>query len=188
MKDTKKRCWGEISDDKLLARYHDTEWGKPLHDDRKLFEALILDGAQAGLSWRTILHKRENYRKEFDNFNVKKVASYDEKKVRALMKDKGIVRNLLKIRSAIRNARAFLEIQKEFGSFDAYIWGYVGGKPVVRKRRKRTDIPTKTALSEKISTDLKKRGMNFVGPTTVYAMLQGIGIVNDHLTDCYREW
>lgn len=184
----KKRCWGVTEEDALLAQYHDNEWGRPLHDDQKLFEALILDGAQAGLSWRTILHKRENYRKAFDNFNVKKVAAYDAKKVRALMKDAGIVRNILKIRSAIRNAKAFIEIQKEFGSFDAYIWEYVGGKPIVKKRKRQSAVPAQTPLSEKISADLKRRGMNFVGPTMIYAMMQGIGLVNDHFADCHQTW
>lgn len=182
----KKRCWGEAASDELLARYHDSEWGRPLHDDRRLFEALILDGAQAGLSWRTILHKRENYRKAFDNFNVKKVVAYDEKKVRELMKNEGIVRNILKIRSAIGNAKAYLAIQKEFGSFDAYIWGYVGGKPIVHRYKKWSAVPARTKLGDAISADLKKRGMTFVGPTIIYAMLQGIGIVDDHLADCHR--
>jgi len=188
MKDKKKRCWGITGDDLLMSKYHDDEWGKPVHDDRHLFEALVLDGAQAGLSWRTILNKRENYRKAFNNFDVRKVAKYDAKKIKELMGNKGIVRNLLKIKSAVRNAEAFMGIQREFGSFDKYIWGFVNGKTVVNKRKNKSEVPAKTALSDKISKDLKKRGMSFVGSTIIYAMIQAVGIVDDHEVGCYRSW
>jgi DNA-3-methyladenine glycosylase I len=184
----KKRCWDIKEDDLLMAEYHDNEWGKPVHDDRHLFEILILDGAQAGLSWRTILNKRENYRKAFDNFDVKKVAKYDIKKVQELMNNEGIVRNLLKIKSAIRNAEVFIKIQEEFGSFDKYIWGFVDAKTIVNGWKKMSDLPGSTALSDKISLDLKSRGMNFVGPTIIYAILQTVGIVNDHTVDCSVSW
>ena len=169
-----------------MAHYHDIEWGVPIHDDRHLFEKIILDGAQAGLSWRTILNKRENYRKAFDNFDVKKVARYTPKKIEKLMQNKGIVRNRLKINSAVKNANAFIEIQNEFGSFDAYIWGFVNGKPIKYKRRRMTDIPATTELSDTISKDLKRRGMSFVGSTIIYAVMQSMGMVNDHLTSCFR--
>ncbi len=173
--------------DALMTEYHDKEWGVPVHDDRHLFEVLILDGAQAGLSWRTILNKRENYRKAFDNFDVKKVAKYDAKKVRKLLQDEGIVRNKLKIASAVRNAKVFMEIQKEFGSFDAYIWGFVNGKPIKNKWKSVSDLPAKTELSDTISKDLKNRGMNFVGSTIIYAVMQTIGMVNDHEIECFRH-
>ena len=169
-----------------MAHYHDIEWGVPIHDDRHLFEKIVLDGAQAGLSWRTILNKRENYRKAFDNFDVKKVARYTPKKIEKLMQNKGIVRNRLKINSAVKNANAFIEIQNEFGSFDAYIWGFVNGKPIKYKRKRMTDIPATTELSDAISKDLKRRGMSFVGSTIIYAVMQSMGMVNDHLTSCFR--
>ena len=169
-----------------MAHYHDIEWGVPIHDDRHLFEKIVLDGAQAGLSWRTILNKRENYRKAFDNFDVKKVARYTPKKIEKLMQNKGIVRNRLKINSAVKNANAFIEIQNEFGSFDAYIWGFVNGKPIKHKRKRMTDIPATTELSDAISKDLKRRGMSFVGSTIIYAVMQSMGMVNDHLTSCFR--
>ena len=169
-----------------MAHYHDIEWGVPIHDDRHLFEKIVLDGAQAGLSWRTILNKRENYRKAFDNFDVKKVARYTPKKIEKLMQNKGIVRNRLKINSAVKNANAFIEIQNEFGSFDAYIWGFVNGKPIKYKRKRMTDIPATTELSDTISKDLKRRGMSFVGSTIIYAVMQSMGMVNDHLTSCFR--
>ena len=169
-----------------MAHYHDIEWGVPIHDDRHLFEIIVLDGAQAGLSWRTILNKRENYRKAFDNFDVKKVARYTPKKIEKLMQNKGIVRNRLKISSAVKNANAFIEIQNEFGSFDAYIWGFVNGKPIKYKRKRMTDIPATTELSDTISKDLKRRGMSFVGSTIIYAVMQSMGMVNDHLTSCFR--
>ena len=180
----KKRCsWAKS---KEMIEYHDKEWGVPVHDDRKLFEMLTLEGAQAGLSWSTILKRRKTYKKAFDNFDVKKVAKYDSKKVQKLLQDKGIVRNRLKIASSVRNAKVFREIQKEFGSFDKYIWGFVNGKPIKNKWKKASNLPATSDLSDKISTDLKKRGMNFVGSTIIYAILQTIGVVNDHLIDCYR--
>jgi len=182
----KKRCqWPENSTE-LMISYHDDEWGNPVHDDNHLFEVLILDGAQAGLSWNTILNKRENYRKAFDNFDVKKVAKYNSKKIEKLLQNEGIVRNRLKVNSAVRNAKVFIEIQKEFGSFDKYIWGFVNGKPIKNKVKRMSDIPISTELSDVISADLKKRGMNFVGSTIIYAVMQAIGLVNDHETSCFR--
>jgi DNA-3-methyladenine glycosylase I len=183
----KKRCnWSIYGSNELMEKYHDEEWGVQVHDDRHLFEVLILDGAQAGLSWSTILNKRENYRKAFDNFDVKKVAKYDAKKVEELLGNAGIVRNKLKIASAIRNAKVFIEIQKEFGSFDKYIWGFTKGKTVKNKHKSMKDIPATTELSDTISKDLKARGMNFVGSTIIYAIMQTIGLVNDHITTCFR--
>tara|TARA_Y100000310_G_C20679161_1_gene814870 strand:- start:1561 stop:2112 length:552 start_codon:yes stop_codon:yes gene_type:complete len=179
-----KRCeWAPLKNE-LYLKYHDNEWGVPVHDDKKLFEMLILEGAQAGLSWSTILKKRENYRKAFDDWDFRKVAKYGERKVASLMKDAGIVRNRLKIASAIRNARVFIEIRKEFGSFDKYIWRFVNGKIVKNNVRKMNDLPAKTGLSDKISKDLRKRGMNFVGSTIIYAFMQAVGIVNDHVIGC----
>jgi len=186
MKKDVERCWGLEASDTLMMEYHDNEWGIPVHDDNHLFEVLVLDGAQAGLSWRTILNKRENYRKAFDKFDVKKVAKYDSKKIKELLQNAGIVRNKLKINSAIRNAKVFIEIQKEFGSFDAYIWGFVDGKPIKNARKSLSDVPSTTKLSDKISKDLKERGMNFVGSTIIYAIIQSIGMVNDHHVDCFR--
>jgi len=186
MKKEPKRCWGLEQGDNLMAEYHDTEWGVPVHDDNHLFEIFVLDGAQAGLSWRTILNKRENYRKAFDNFDIKKVARYTPKKIEKLLLNAGIVRNRLKINSAVRNAKVFIEIQKELGSFDAYIWSYVKGKPIKNKWKRLSDLPARTELSDTISKDLKKRGMNFVGSTIVYAVMQTIGMVNDHEVDCFR--
>jgi len=181
-----KRCTWVPQGNPLYEKYHDEDWGVPVHNDRTLFEMLILEGAQAGLSWETILKKRKEYRKAFDNFDVKKVAAYDAKKVRTLLANPGIVRNKLKIASAIRNAKVYLEIQKEFGSFDAYLWKAVQGKPLDSARKKVADIPAKTDLSDAISKDLKKRGMNFVGSTIIYAYMQSIGMVNDHEISCYR--
>jgi len=181
----KHRCpWP--SDDKLMIKYHDKEWGVPLHNDRKLFEFLILEGFQAGLSWRTILHKRENFRKAFDNFNFNKVAKYNRKKINSLLKNEGIVRNKLKIESAIINAKAFIQVRKEFGTFDKYIWGFVDSKPIQNKFKSLKQLPAKTALSDKLSEDLKKRGFKFVGSTIVYAHMQATGMVNDHITTCFR--
>jgi DNA-3-methyladenine glycosylase I len=178
------RCpWAQ---DELNAKYHDTEWGVPVHDDRLLFEMLILEGAQAGLSWITILKKRENYRRAFDNFDARRIAKYDAKRVEKLMGDPGIVRNRLKIESTVRNAKAFLEVQKEFGSFDAYIWQFVGGKPIQNRRRSMKDIPARTQESDAMSKDLLKRGFKFVGSTICYAYMQAVGMVNDHITDCFR--
>ena len=181
--DNLKRCsWAK---GEAYIRYHDEEWGVPVHDDRTLFEFLILEGAQAGLSWSTILNKRENYRRAFDRFDPKRVAKYDTGKVRGLLSDEGIVRNKLKIASAIQNARAFLEIQREFGSFDRYIWQFVGGKPKVNPW-KIPKIQARTAESDAMSKDLKRRGFNFVGSTICYAFMQAVGMVNDHARDCFR--
>ena len=166
--------------------YHDAEWGFPLHDDRGLFEFLILEGAQAGLSWETILKKRDNYREAFDGFDAGRVARYTPKKVERLMANPGIVRNRLKIESAISNARVFLDVQKEAGSFDAYIWGFVGGKPRVNTVRGMGDVPASTSESDAMSKDLKKRGFRFVGTTICYAFMQATGMVNDHAVDCFR--
>jgi len=170
--------------DPLYVKYHDEEWGVPLHDDRRLFEMLILEGAQAGLSWITILRKRPAYRKAFDNFDPKKVARYDARKRRALLADAGIVRNRLKIESAISNARACLDVQKAFGSFDAYIWQFVGGAPIDNRRRTMADVPARTPESDAMSTDLKRRGFRFVGSTICYAFMQATGMVNDHVAGC----
>jgi DNA-3-methyladenine glycosylase I len=170
----------------LAIRYHDEEWGKPVHDDRLLFEFLILEGAQAGLSWDTILQKRENYRKGFDRFDPRKVAKYDVAKIAKLMSDAGIVRNRLKIASAVRNAEAFLKVQEEFGSFDKYIWQFVAGKPKVNRFRLGNSLPASTPESDAMSKDLKKRGFNFVGTTICYAFMQATGMVNDHAMECFR--
>lgn len=172
--------------DPLLIRYHDEEWGVPLHDDRKLFEFLILEGFQAGLSWLTILKKRENLRKAFNGFDFNKVAAYPTEKIEALMTDKGIIRNRLKIQGAVSNARAFITVRKEFGTFDKYIWDFTGGKTIHNSFRTMKEIPAKTALSERVSKDLKRRGFKFVGPTIVYSHMQATGMVNDHLKDCFR--
>jgi len=183
---TKKRCQWVPQDNPLYVKYHDEEWGVPVHNDRLLFEFLILEGAQAGLSWLTILRKRENYRKAFDNFDPEKVAAYDEQKIEELMQDSGIVRNRRKIEAAVSNAKAFLEIQAEYGSFDAYIWKFVNGKPLVNRWKTLKEIPAKTPLSDTVSKDLKKRGFKFVGSTIIYAHMQATGMVNDHTTDCFR--
>lgn len=171
----------------LSIRYHDEEWGVPLHDDRGLFELLILEGAQAGLSWDTILKKRERYREVFDGFDPQKVAQYDVSKVRALLKDPGIIRNKLKIAAAISNARAFLAVQKQFGSFDAYVWQFVGGKPKKNAWKTHKRVPAKTPESDAMSKDLQKRGFCFVGSTICYAFMQATGMVNDHLVPCFRH-
>ena len=168
------------------VRYHDEEWGVPVHNDNILFEFLILEGFQAGLSWTTILKKRENFRRAFDDFNATKIANYNEQKVASLLTDKGIVRNKLKIRSAISNAQHFLDIQKEFGAFDSYIWQFTGGTPIVNKRNSMSDIPVSTVESDAMSKDLKKRGFKFVGTTICYAFMQATGMVNDHVVDCFR--
>ena len=177
------RCpWAQSE---LMIAYHDREWGRPVHDDNTLFEFLILEGAQAGLSWETILKKREAYRKAFDRFDPVKVARYDTRKVERLMRDQGIVRNRAKIESAVRNARAFLTVRREFGTFDAYVWRFVDGRPKVNAFKTIKHVPAKTAESDELSKDLKKRGFNFVGSTICYAMMQAVGMVNDHLTTCY---
>jgi DNA-3-methyladenine glycosylase I len=179
------RCDWAGSDPLYLA-YHDREWGVPVHDDRQLFEMLILEGAQAGLSWITILKKRENYRRAFDNFEPEKVAAYGEDKIAELLADPGIVRNRRKVVAAVQNARAFLQVQAEFGAFDAYIWQFIGGQPRQNAWRSLADIPAKTPESEAMSKDLRKWGFNFVGPTICYAFMQAVGMVNDHVVDCFR--
>lgn len=172
--------------DPLYIKYHDKEWGVPVHNDRKLFEMIILDGAQAGLSWLTILKKRENYRKAFDNFDVKKVASYDKRKVAQLLNNAGIIRNKLKIESTITNAKAFLKVKEEFGTFDKYIWQFVGGKTKINSWKELNEIPAFTEESDAMSKDLKKREFKFVGSTICYAFMQAAGLVNDHTIDCFR--
>jgi len=169
-----------------MVKYHDEEWGVPLHDDRRLFEFLTLEGAQAGLSWLTVLKKRQNYKKAFARFDPKKVARFSKRNVNMLMKDPRIIRNKLKIESTINNAARFLEVKEEFGSFDGYIWGFVDGKPIKNKFTTLKQLPTKTAISDAISKDLKKRGFKFIGPTICYAHMQATGMVNDHLTSCFR--
>lgn len=182
----KKRCqWVDLNDP-LYVAYHDKEWGVPVHDDRKQFEFLILEGAQAGLSWQTILKRRENYREAFANFDPVKVARYDEKKLELLLSNSGIIRNRLKIVSAISNAKQFLKIQKEFGSFDAYIWQFVQGKPIKNSWKSIKEVPPSSEESKLLSADLKKRGFTFVGPTIMYAHMQAVGLVNDHTVDCFR--
>ncbi len=181
----KTRCkW--CGEDPLYVAYHDHEWGVPVHNDRLLFEFLILEGAQAGLSWLTILKKRDNYRRAFASFDCKTVANYSVENINSLLANPGIVRNRLKIESAIKNAQAAIKIQEEFGSLDSYLWRFVDGLPQVNNWQSVTEIPAKTAISEKMSKDLKKRGFNFVGPTICYAFMQAIGMVNDHTTDCFR--
>ena len=181
-----RRCdWAD--NDPLLASYHDTEWGVPVHDDVRWFEKLLLDGAQAGLSWLTILKRREGYRRAFHDFDVKRVARLGERDVERLMQDTGIIRNRAKIVSASQNARAFLAVQKEFGSFDAFVWGFVGGKPVQNAPTRESDRPATTPLSDALSKELKRRGFSFVGSTIVYAFMQASGLVNDHLVDCFRH-
>lgn len=180
-----RRC--EWAKGELDIIYHDTEWGVPLHDDRTFFEYLILDGAQAGLSWSTILKKREGYRALFDNFDAKKVARYDARKIEKLLQDARIIRNRLKVESAVKNAKAFLAVQSEFGSFDAYIWQFVGGKPIVNQWKTLREIPARTAESDAMSKDMKKRGFTFVGTTICYAFMQAAGMVNDHTVDCFRH-
>ena len=179
----KKRCqWAK---DEPNTTYHDDEWGTPQHDDQKLFEFLILEGAQAGLSWTTILNRREGYRKAFSDFDAKKVSKFTQKRVDKLLQDESIIRNKLKINSAINNAKLFLKIQDEFGSFDKYIWGFVNYKPIKNRFKKHSELPAITDISEKLSNDLKKRGFNFVGPTICYALMQAIGMVNDHTSECF---
>lgn len=181
----KTRCpWP--ANDAMYINYHDKEWGVPIHNDKKLFEFLLLEGFQAGLSWRTILYKRQNFRKAFDNFDFNKVATYDKRKINSLMKDAGIIRNQLKINSAITNAKAFIQVRKEFETFDKYIWGFVDGKPIKNKFKTLKELPARTELSDLISKDLKQRGFNFVGSTIIYAHMQATGMVNDHLVDCFR--
>jgi DNA-3-methyladenine glycosylase I len=181
-----ERChWA--GDDPLMIRYHDEQWGVPVHDDRVLFEMLILEGAQAGLSWMTVLRKRENYRRALSGFDPAKIARFTARDRARLLNDEGIVRNRAKIESTVKNARAFLEIQKEYGTFDAFLWAHVNGTPIQGKRRTRGDLPAKTPLAEQLSKKLKTRGFGFVGPTIIYAFLQAVGVVNDHLTTCFRH-
>ena len=185
MPKTIKRCaWP--SNDPLMIAYHDEEWGVPLHDDRKLFEFLVLEGMQAGLSWSTVLRKRENFRKAFHGFDPVRIARYRQRDVERLLSDAGIIRNRLKIQAALTNAQCFLEVQKEFGTFDAYIWGFVGGRPIKNRFKSLSEIPAVTPESEVLSKDLKSRGFKFVGPTIVYAHMQATGMVNDHTVDCFR--
>lgn len=172
------------SDDPLMIKYHDEEWGQPLHDDQKLFEFLILESFQAGLSWRTVLHKRENFRKAFAKFDAKKVSKFDRKKVASLLKDAGIIRNRLKIEAAINNAKCFLKIQKEFGSFNKYVWGFVNYKSIINKPKSLKDLPAKTKISDAMSEDMGKRGFKFRGSTICYAFMQAVGMVDDHMVGC----
>ena len=180
----KIRC-GWCGKDELYMDYHDNEWGKPVYDDETIFEFLVLESFQAGLSWITILRKRENFRKAFDNFNYKKIAKYDDAKVEELMADTGIVRNRLKVLATINNAKAFMEVQKEFGSFSKYMWDFVGGKPIDNKPNSLKDVPATTEISDRLAKDLKKRGFKFFGSTTIYAHMQATGMVNDHTNDCF---
>ena len=184
--DARRRCPWSLGSAQYL-RYHDKEWGVPVHDDGRLFEFLILEGAQAGLAWSTILNKRDNYRRAFARFDPAKVARFSARDVNRLMADAGIVRNRLKIESAIGNARAFLQVRREFGSFDAYVWRFVDGSPLQNARRSMSEVPARTPVSDAISKDLKRRGFRFVGSTIVYAYMQAVGMVNDHLTSCFRR-
>jgi len=181
----KERCaWAESNP--LMIKYHDVEWGTPVHDDRKLFEFLILEGAQAGLSWSIVLKKRKNYRKAFDNFDAKKIAKYTKKDIKRLLADSGIIRNRLKITATINNAKKFLDVQKEFGSFDKYIWQFVNYKMIRKAFKTLSELPARTKESDAMSKDLRKRGFKFIGPTICYAFMQAVGMVNDHTTDCFR--
>ena len=182
----RRRCpW--TTDDPLYVRYHDEEWGRPVHDDRKLFEFLVLEGAQAGLSWITILKKREGYRKAFGDFEPERVARFGPARIEKLLQDPGIVRNRAKVESAVENARHFLEVQQEFGSYDSYVWQFVDGEPRLNRYRRMAQVPAKTSESESMSRDLRSRGFRFVGPTICYAYMQAVGMVNDHLVDCFRH-
>ena len=183
----KTRCPWVNLDDPLMRAYHDEEWGTPIHDDRKLFEFIVLEGAQAGLSWATILRRREGYRRAFAGFDPKKIAAFDPNKVEKLLTDTSIIRNRRKIESTITNARAFLAVQKEFGSFDNYMWSFIGGKPIRNKWRSLSQIPVSTSLAKKMSDDLIERGFRFVGPTIWYSHMQAVGMVNDHLVSCFRH-
>lgn len=186
MKDNKVRCaW--CTSDEIYIEYHDKEWGVPVHDDQKLFEFIVLESFQAGLSWLTILKKRENFRKAFAGFDIKKVAKFDDKKIEALMQDEGIIRNRLKIHAAINNANRMMEVQKEFGSFDKYIWSFTGGKPLVNEPKTMRDLTPTTDISKTMTKDLLKRGFKFVGGTICYAFMQAVGIVDDHTMDCWKK-
>ncbi len=186
MKSTKRCGWAKLSNP-LYLKYHDEEWGVPLHDERRLFEMLVLEGAQAGLSWETILNKRANYRRAFDRFDPDRVARYGAKRIRRLLRDAGIVRNKLKIRSVVTNARAYLTVRSEFGSFDRFIWSFTGGKPLRNRWKTMKQIPAKTVESDAMSKELKRRGFKFVGSTICYAFMQAVGMVNDHTTQCFRH-
>jgi DNA-3-methyladenine glycosylase I len=186
MKIEKTRCHWATDMDELYIRYHDEEWGVPVHDDRRLFEFVILEGAQAGLSWRTVLNKRENYRAAFNNFAAEKIARCSGAKIAKLLHNEGIIRNKLKIHSAILNARAFLKVRDEFGSFDAYQWRFVDGRPIINQRKSMKEVPAKTEISDAMSKDLLQRGFKFVGSTICYAHMQAVGMVNDHLVTCFR--
>ena len=181
-----RRCEWVPEDNEIYKDYHDTEWGVPLHDDNQLFEKIILDGVQAGLSWLIVLRKRAHYRKVYSNFDVKKVAGYSQEKIEELLKDKGIIRNRLKVNASVSNASAFIKIQNEFGTFDKYIWGFVDGKTIMNKWRSLSEIPSRSEISDRMSIDLKKRGFKFVGTTICYAFMQAVGMVNDHIIDCFR--
>ncbi len=181
----KTRC-GWADSDVLYTHYHDEEWGVPVHDDRKLFEMLLLEGAQAGLSWITILRKREHYREAFDNFDAKKIARYDKRKIKNLLGNEGIVRNKLKVEAAVQNAKAFLRVQDEFGTFDRYVWQFVNGRVIQNSWKKLKEVPAATPESVALSKDLRRRGFNFVGPTICYAFMQAVGMVNDHIAGCFR--
>ena len=185
MVEERTRCSWSTSDP-LYIRYHDEEWGVPVHDDRKIFEFLVLEGAQAGLSWLTVLKKRENYRKAFDGFDYKKIAKYDSKKIKKLLEDPGIIRNRLKVNSVVNNAKAFMEVQKEFGTFDSYIWQFVEGKPIRNRWKSIKQLPAYTKESDLLSKDLLRRGFKFVGTTICYSHMQATGMVNDHITSCFR--
>ncbi|MFW5799205.1 MAG: DNA-3-methyladenine glycosylase I [Spirochaetota bacterium] len=180
------RCAWVPDNDELYKKYHDKEWGVPIHNDRKLFEFLVLDGMQAGLSWITILRKRENFRKAFDNFDASKIAEYNDDKINELLANKGIIRNKLKIRAVIDNAKAYLKIKKDFGSFDEYIWSFVNGKTIQNEWKSDDEVPAETEISKNMSKDMKKKGFKFVGPTICYAFMQAAGLVNDHITKCFR--
>jgi DNA-3-methyladenine glycosylase I len=186
MTDARKRCEWVSGADPLMLDYHDREWGVPVHDDRQHFEFLVLEAAQAGLSWSTVLKKREGYRRAFSGFDPEKVARYSDKRIEALIQDPAIIRNRMKIAAAVRNARLFLAIQKEFGSFDAYCWRFVEGRPILNRRKGMGDIPATSPQSDALSKDLKQHGFSFVGSTIIYAHMQAVGMVNDHLVDCFR--
>lgn len=187
MNDGRTRCGWVPLNDPLYVEYHDDEWGTPVHEDRLLFEFLVLEGAQAGLSWRTILGRRKNYRRVFDDFDATKISEYGDEKISELLEDPGIIRNRLKIRSVVLNARAYLKVRDEFGSFDSYLWRFVGGSPLDYRREKPGDIPANDVISDRLSRDLKKRGFRFVGSTICYAFMQAVGMVNDHTLDCFRH-
>jgi DNA-3-methyladenine glycosylase I len=184
---TKTRCPWSLAVDDEYRRYHDEEWGVPVHDDRRHFEFLVLEGAQAGLSWATVLRKREGYRRAFADFDAERVARFDARRLERLVQDASIIRNRQKIAATVTNARCFLELQSAFGSFDSYVWGFVDGRPIVNKWKQQSDVPATTAISDALSKDLKKRGFKFVGSTIVYAHMQATGIVNDHLVSCFRR-